>query len=133
MKRGLILLVLPIFISGCLTVPYEFIKGASPYQITVRASFEEFDKAAKDILKEHGYFVEQPYKPCLIGKSNTVDSHVYIEWNTDKKGMIHASLWRIRYNMNPLSIDAKMNNKYETLSPDSEIISIGKELRKRFK
>lgn len=132
-KKKFILSIFPLFFSAALTLPYEFIKGATPYRITVKASFEDFENAAKDILKNFGYSVEQPYQPCLIGKSSIIDSNVYIEWDTDNNHMTHASLWRIRYKKNPVSFDAKMGHEYEKLAPNKEIIKIGKELKERFR
>ena len=115
--------------SGCRTLGYESLKKARPYDITVQATPERFQEAAEKVLVDFGYYIREEKSVYLLAVSDKKDAHIYIEWFPVKKGRVRASIWRIKFEMHPLSLDAELGHEYEKYPPDSEIRQMAKKIK----
>ncbi|MBN1521803.1 MAG: hypothetical protein JW928_04655 [Candidatus Aureabacteria bacterium] len=129
MKKIVCCVIFIFFFYGCGTLGYEFVKGARPYEITVKAAPGRFQEIAGRVLADFGYRIEEEKAVYLLASSDERDAHIYMEWFQVNDKEVRASIWRIRYKMRSLSLDSQLGHDYEKLQPDSEIHQIGKKIK----
>ena len=81
------------------------------------------------MLTDFGYQIKEQKKVYLLAVSSKKDAHVYMEWFAVKNGRTRASIWRIKFKMNALSLDAQLGHSYEKYPPDAEIRRIGQKIK----